>query len=77
MTPLSVQKAAVAMARAERPDIVVLTGDFVCHSQLYLDQLREVVGCYGVPTFAVLGNHDYWSGADEVAAALRKAGVEV
>jgi len=77
VTPLSVQKAAVAMAKAERPDMVVLTGDFVCHSQLYLDQLREVVGGYGVPTFAVLGNHDYWSGAEEVAVALRKAGVEV
>jgi len=77
VTPLSVQKVAVAMAKAERPDIVVLTGDFVCHSQLYLDQLREVVCGYGVPTFAVLGNHDHWSGADEVAAALRKAGVEV
>jgi len=77
VTPLSVQKAAVAMAKAERPDIVVLTGDFVCHSQLYLDQLREVVSGYGVPTFAVLGNHDYWSGAEEVVATLRKAGVEV
>jgi hypothetical protein len=26
---------------------------------------------------AVLGNHDYWAGADEVCLALRRAGVEI
>jgi predicted MPP superfamily phosphohydrolase len=77
ITPLSVQQAAVDLANGERPDLVVLTGDFVCHSQLYLDQLVEVTRRYGAPTFAVLGNHDHWSGADEVEAALRRAGVEV
>jgi predicted MPP superfamily phosphohydrolase len=77
ITPLAVQRAAVEMANAERPDLVVLTGDFVCHSQLFLDQLIEVARSYRAPTFAVLGNHDHWSGADEVAAALKRAGVEV
>lgn len=77
ITPFAVQKAAVEMANAEKPDLVVLTGDFVCHSQLYLDQLVEVVSGFCAPTVAVLGNHDYWSGADEVERALRRAGVEV
>ena len=77
ITPLAVQRAAVEMTNAQKPDLVVLTGDFVCHSQLYLDQLVEVVSGFKAPTFAVLGNHDYWSGADEVVAALRRAGVEV
>ena len=77
VTPMAVQHAAVAMANAEKPDLVVLTGDFVCHSQLYLDQLQEVVRGFKAPTVAVLGNHDYWSGADEVERALRAAGVEV
>ena len=35
------------MTNAEKPDLVLLTGDFVCHSQLYLDQLTEVMR--GVP----------------------------
>lgn len=77
VTPMAVQHAAVDMANAEHPDLVVLTGDFVCHSQLYLDQLQEVVRRFQAPTVAVLGNHDYWSGADEVARTLQKAGVEV
>jgi hypothetical protein len=77
VTPMAVQHAAVEMANAEHPDLVVLTGDFVCHSQLYLDQLQEVVRGFKAPTVAVLGNHDYWSGADEVARALQRAGVEV
>jgi predicted MPP superfamily phosphohydrolase len=77
ITPLAVQKAAVEMANAEKPDLVVLTGDFVCHSQLYLDQLVEVVSGFSAPAVAVLGNHDYWSGADEVERALRRGGVEV
>ena len=77
ITPFAVQRAAVEMTNAERPDLVVLTGDFVCHSQLWLDQLVEVVSGFDAPTLAVLGNHDHWSGADEVEAALRRGGVEV
>ena len=77
ITPFAVQKAAVDLANAERPDLVVLTGDFVCHSQLYLDELIEVVSGFTAPVIAVLGNHDHWSGAEEVERALRRGGVEV
>lgn len=77
VTPYAVQRAAVEMTNAERPDLVVLTGDFVCHSQLWLDQLVEVVSGFEAPTIAVLGNHDHWSGADEVEAALKRGGVDV
>ena len=77
VTPFAVQQAAVEMTNAEHPDLNVLTGDFVCHSQLWLDQLVEVVRGFKAPAIAVLGNHDHWSGADEVEAALRRGGVEV
>ncbi|HSY40528.1 MAG TPA: metallophosphoesterase, partial [Polyangia bacterium] len=66
ITPFEVQRTAVEMTNAERPDLVLLSGDFVCHSQLYLDQLAEVIRLFQAPVIAVLGNHDYWSGADEV-----------
>lgn len=77
VTPHRVQQAAVELTNAHRPDLVVLTGDFVCHSQLYLDQLIEVVGGFDAPVLGVLGNHDHWSGSDEVRWALRRGGVEL
>jgi predicted MPP superfamily phosphohydrolase len=77
VTPMSVQKAAVEMTNAEKPDLVLLSGDFVCHSQLYLDELTEVMRGFKAPVMAVLGNHDHWSGAEEVRLALQRAGVEV
>ncbi len=77
VTPERVQREAVRLTNAEKPDLVVITGDFVCHSQMWLDQLVDVLGELEAPTVGVLGNHDYWSGHREVRRALRKAGVEV
>lgn len=48
--------------REERPDLICLTGDFVDRASAirrlppFLQPLREL----GVPTYAVLGNHDYF-----------------
>ncbi len=77
VTSMRVQLAAVEAANAAAPDVVCLTGDFVCHSQAYLQDLCEVVRAFRAPVFAVLGNHDYWSGANPVARALTKAGAVV
>lgn len=77
VTPMRIQRAAVALANAENPDLVVITGDFVCHSQEYLDALEEVMRGFNAPVVGVLGNHDYWSGAREVRHALRRANVEL
>jgi predicted MPP superfamily phosphohydrolase len=77
VTPFAIQREAQALVNAEKPDLIVVTGDFVCHSQLYLDQLTHLMEGFAAPVVAVLGNHDYWAGADEVCLALRRAGVEV
>lgn len=77
VTPFAVQQAAVRITNASSPDLVVITGDFVCHSQLYLDQLTEVIRGFNAPVMAVLGNHDHWSGANEVRRALMRGGAEV
>ena len=77
VTPFRVQMEAVRLANQAQPDLVMLTGDFVCHSHQYLDQLEEVVGSFDAPVFAVLGNHDHWSGAPEVRLALLRAGAEL
>ncbi|MFM2153279.1 MAG: hypothetical protein RL199_1714 [Pseudomonadota bacterium] len=77
VTPMRVQEAAVALANAQAADLVVITGDFVCHSQDYLDALEALMRRFEAPVVGVLGNHDHWSGAREVRAALRRAGVEL
>jgi len=77
VTPFAVQREAQALVNAEQPDLVVVTGDFVCHSQLYLDELTYLMEGFSAPVVAVLGNHDHWAGADEVCMALRRGGVEV
>jgi predicted MPP superfamily phosphohydrolase len=77
ITPFEVQMTAVEMTNAEKPDLVLLSGDFVCHSQLYLDQLTQLMRGFEAPVMAVLGNHDHWSGAEEVRQALARGGVEV
>lgn len=68
---------AVRLVNASEPDAVVITGDFVCHTQAHLDELTHVVQSFDAPVFAVLGNHDHWSGAEEVRWALRRGQAEV
>ena len=68
---------AVRLVNASEPDAVVITGDFVCHTQAHLDELTHVVQSFDAPVFAVLGNHDHWSGANEVRWALRRGRAEV
>tara|TARA_B100001750_G_scaffold247397_2_gene273014 strand:+ start:2808 stop:3827 length:1020 start_codon:yes stop_codon:yes gene_type:complete len=77
VTPFEAQMEAVRLVNEGEPDAVVITGDFVCHSTLHLDQLEEIIAAYDAPVFAVLGNHDHWSGADEVRRTLHKADAEV
>ena len=77
VTPMEVQYDAVGMTNAGKPDIVVISGDFVCHSQVYLADLTDVISKIDAPVFAVLGNHDHWAGAEPVRQALRRGGAEV
>src|SRR5437016_12981609 len=52
---------ALEVAEAERPDLVLLTGDFVCYSPKFVGRLAELVRGLSAPVYAVLGNHDYWT----------------
>jgi uncharacterized protein len=77
VTPMSVQLTAVEIANREHPDLVAITGDFVAHSQRYLDQLGLIVSLFAAPVVCVLGNHDHWVGAREVRDTLQRAGALV
>jgi predicted MPP superfamily phosphohydrolase len=76
-TPDSRIIAAVAAMNHEKPDIAVLTGDFVTTKSDPRSHVPELLGKINVPTFVVLGNHDHWTNADEIAAGLEKTGYNV
>jgi len=78
-TPIQVVHDAVRLANSFRPDLVILTGDFVWRyvSAAFdlvpvLSQLNPARG-----TFAVLGNHDHRMGPEIVAGALAQAGIRL
>jgi uncharacterized protein len=78
-TPIQVVQDAVRLANSFRPDLVILTGDFVWRYVgaafdlvPVLSQLNPARG-----TFAVLGNHDHRMGPEIVAGALSQAGIRL
>ncbi len=71
--------AASEQANALRPDLIVLTGDYVSHSRDFIDGCARALGrlraAHGV--LAVLGNHDHWTDGPAMAAALQSKGIRV
>lgn len=69
----------VKRVNALRPDLVVLTGDYVTRSATNCEpagkSLAGLKATHGV--YAVLGNHDYWVDAEGVTKALRESGIDV
>lgn len=59
------------------PDLVVLTGDFVTTRRDPLSRVPQLLEPIAAPRVAVLGNHDHWSGADELHDHLERIGVSV
>ncbi len=81
--PLEVLEASTRLALELKPDLIALTGDYVHSNVGQLDALRRVLAPLVAPGAArygvvgVLGNHDYYAGAEEVAGALREMGVSM
>jgi hypothetical protein len=79
MTQPELVKKAVIMANALKPDLVVLTGDYVWQELAAIDELAPILAGlnakYGV--FSTLGNHDYWLNADVITAAMESYGLPV
>ncbi|MFC1531818.1 metallophosphoesterase [Thermodesulfobacteriota bacterium] len=94
LVPRDLIKEGVDLIMSSRPDLIVLTGDFVSgatkilwttyggfkerHYQYCMEELHRLNASLGI--FAVLGNHDFWSGsevAEKIADGLKNIGVRV
>ncbi len=62
----------VAAVNDLQPDLIAITGDLFDHDPAALDEGARGLASLRAPlgVFAVLGNHDLYTGADAVAAAL-------
>jgi hypothetical protein len=69
--------SAVRAVNDLAPDLVVLTGDFVTTKRDPLSRVPQILEPLTAPRVAVLGNHDYWSGAQEIRTGLERIGVPV
>jgi uncharacterized protein len=76
-TPARRIQAAIAQVNAFRPDLVVLTGDYLCRDRSGVGLVREQLGGLRGPVVAVLGNHDHWVDAPGAARALAGHGYAV
>ncbi|HYW31270.1 MAG TPA: metallophosphoesterase [Gemmatimonas sp.] len=79
LTPSRLIDQAIGALAAANPDIVLLGGDFVSFRVEYVDRVCARLASLAPPlgVFAVLGNHDLWTNASTVAAALERAGVHM
>ena len=78
---------AMQMAVAFKPDVVVLTGDFVSHPLLkpnrrqgakFAEPCANALAQFKrVPQIAVLGNHDHWTDPEIVHHALAERSINV
>ncbi len=71
--------ASVAWANSVEPDLVVLTGDFVTDTKAAIEPCAAALAGLTAPlgVWACLGNHDFWTDPDGVAAALEAVGIGV
>lgn len=68
---------------AQKPDALVIAGDFLIGrgfkkaSQRWIDDLIKVLSplAAAIPSFAVLGNHDYWTRPEAIREMLYRSGV--
>ena len=78
-TDVRVLESACRRIAEEKPDLLLLGGDFVTTRAGYIDQLAPLLAAIPAPLgkFGVLGNHDRRANTGLVTGALAAAGVRV
>jgi predicted MPP superfamily phosphohydrolase len=72
---------ALSILYSERPDLLLLGGDYICESPRFAPDAAAVLGDHAtaVPfgALAVLGNHDYSCDAPRLTSLLERRGIRV
>lgn len=78
-TSLQHIERTVKIANRLKPDMFVLTGDYVSHERKYVAPVADVLGRLRAEfgTHACLGNHDHWTDPELVTKCFRGAGINV
>jgi len=78
-TDLDYIKRTIKIANRLRPDMFLLTGDYVSHEREYIGPVAAELGKlrseFG--TYACLGNHDHWTDAELVTHLFRGEGIKM
>lgn len=79
ITPIEVAEEAVAIANSLKPDLTVLTGDYVWREGEAIFELAPVLAGLNASQglYAIIGNHDIWEGLEISLRGLREAGIPV
>jgi predicted MPP superfamily phosphohydrolase len=69
----------VTRANALKPDLTVLTGDYVNHNPAYIDGCLQHLNALKAPAgvFGVFGNHDYYTGISAMRQGFSKTQIPV
>lgn len=67
------------MVNAQKPDLVIFTGDLISYGTDYIEMSAEALSNIKAPhgVYAVVGDHDYWAGLSNVEPALENRGIEL
>ena len=76
-------RRVVELISFQKPDFLLITGDFLIghifdqNSEQNLQELIDIFSSLAksIPSFAVLGNHDYWTNSSAVREMLRSSGI--
>lgn len=70
-------RRGLGLVMEQRADAIVVTGDIVDHERTYIPLAARMFGTLSARSgvFCIPGNHDHYTGAEEVMAAFEKAGL--
>lgn len=69
----------LTMLKAEKPDAILIGGDIIdgSYRPVAEERMAEEFHSLGIPVFACLGNHDYYTGLSADLQFCREAGIKV